>query len=439
MNPWHWLLITQDGDVRPCSHGSAPIGNLANNTIAEIWNGRPMQDLRSAILAGKVPPGCCPSGCPFQQSQVAFTEPMQAAYPSEEFVFGFDEKYYLEKHSDVRHAVKTKQLVSGLEHYLRHGNHERRAHRINTGFRHKLARRFRGYWARYLHDWNLLVPGRTRRNRNAILAIYEYCRGASVSRATPVDIVLSLTTACNLKCVMCPQGKGLITKPQHMPVTYVKGMRHYLKAASRICLSGVGEQTIAHGFYEILRTAPRGFDRSLKLNSNGHSLTDKRIQKLLNSGVTEISFSLDAATTATYMKIRGGDFNKVLTGISNLVAARRQGSSSNLEICINMTLSCENLSEAADFVELGKLLRVDVVVFSQLYSFGDTPGWSVTKGDWTFVYSEQMISRCPEEAQLNLNKAKAVSERVSMPIEFQSNVASYLTLPANIQNEPVKR
>ena len=26
--PWHWLIVTADGDVMPCSHGSRPVGNL---------------------------------------------------------------------------------------------------------------------------------------------------------------------------------------------------------------------------------------------------------------------------------------------------------------------------------------------------------------------------------------------------------------------------
>jgi MoaA/NifB/PqqE/SkfB family radical SAM enzyme len=211
-----------------------------------------------------------------------------------------------------------------------------------------------------------------------------------------------------------------------MPRVFLKKIERYLKTASRVCLSGVGEPTLAPNFSEILKVAPHGSDRSLWMNSNGHFMSDERIQEVLHSGFSEINFSLDAATPETYRKIRGSDFSEVLDGISRLLAARRKRSRNKLEICINMTLMRENLPEVEAFVVLGKSLGVDTIVFSQLYAFGDNQDWRVQRGGWTFVYSDQMLNRCPDEARRYLKKAKAMAENLSIPIDYQGNVASYL-------------
>lgn len=426
MLPWHWLLITQDGYVRPCSHGSLPVGNLAEASLTKIWNGQKMQELRASILEGKIHPVCHSRECPYQRPQVAFRDPTKPIFPKGKLAVDFDERFYLERYPDVARAVRSGALVSGFEHFLRHGCYESRKHRYKPRTLGAVFAPIKALVLKCCGRPDLLMPGRTRRVRNAIHAIHEFDRGATVVRSDPVDLVLSLTTVCNMRCVMCPQGRGLVANPQHMPLSMVNGIRPFVKKASRICLSGVGEQTVGKAFKEILRIAPHGPDRCLKMNSNGYSLTDKKIDELVKSSLTEFNVSLDAATPVTYGKIRGGDFRKVIGGITRLVEAKRRLLKNDLLICINMTLSRVNLSEAVDFVMLGKTLGVDLVVFSQLYSFGDNADWRVSRGDWMFEYSEQMIGRNFEEARTVLRKVKETAAQIGMLVEYRSNVEQYL-------------
>lgn len=426
MLPWHWLLITQDGDVRPCSHGASPIGNLRRQTLEEIWNGRSMQELRASILAGKIHSGCCARECPFQQSQVAIPSSQQPAFLGENFAFGFDDKHYLKKYADVRNAVEDRQFVSGLEHFLRHGQYERRKFRQVSRFRSKPVQFVYRQLALRLKRWDLLMPGRSLRDRNAIHAIEEYNRGMTVVRSVPVDLVLSLTTSCNLRCVMCPQGRGLMDKPQQMPANDIEKILPWIQTASRVCMSGVGEQTSADVFDDLMKMGPYQKDRSLWLNTNGHFVAGKKVRALLDSGVTKISFSLDAATSSTYSKIRGGDYETVLNNISGLLSARAHRARSKVKVCINMTLMKENLVEAADFVALAKKLGVDAVEFYQLYAFGDDPSWRVARDDWLFVYPEQMVFRYPDEARLHVRAARDAAKRLSVHVRYLNNVACYL-------------
>ena len=44
----------------------------------------------------------------------------------------------------------------------------------------------------------------------------------------------------------------------------------------------------------------------IMINTNGSPLTARRSQQLLDSGLTRLRFSLDAATPETYKKVRVG-------------------------------------------------------------------------------------------------------------------------------------
>lgn len=399
--PWHWAVVTNDGDVLPCSHGSASVGNLKDGTLEQIWNGPMMQEVRGAILEGRVHPVCACAECPFQREQPAFPvrqEPIQA---DEDLFREFDEAWYLETHAVVRQAVQARVFVSGLEHFIRHGRRDGAAYRL-----------------RGAPDMESSVP-------NAILALIEYARGATVVRNAPVDLIVVVTTLCNLRCVMCPQGMRLVENPHFLPAAFVAAVLEPLRRASRVIMSGVGEPTLAPPFWEIVRQLPPRDDLFLRVHSNGHFMTDEHAEMLLDSGMCEINFSVDAATDDVYAFIRGGDFGRVQRTIDILVAAKRRRGDTRLKVMMSFILMGANLDDAPKFVELGKRLGVDAVVFSQLFTFGDRPDWRVERQAGTFIYSEQMPSRHLPGMRKAVREIQAAAERTGTAVQLRDNVAAY--------------
>lgn len=60
--PWETLSITWDGAVVPCCYDynrKVVLGNIAQQTLTEIWNGEPMQALRAEFRANKVENPLC--------------------------------------------------------------------------------------------------------------------------------------------------------------------------------------------------------------------------------------------------------------------------------------------------------------------------------------------------------------------------------------------
>lgn len=404
MYPWHWLIVSQSGEMFPCGHGSKSVGTLTTHTADEIWNGPLMRDVRASLLAGTVHEVCRSTDCPYQQHHLAFTPTERPPALDEELARTFDDAWYLEVHPDVRDAVRRRLFASGLEHFARHGCSEGRAYRLLS--RTEVA----------------AAPSVA----NAALALLEYARGATILRSRPVDLVLQVSTVCNLRCVMCPHGTGAVDRPSHMPLDVLERMQDFVASAARMIVSGLGEPLLAPAFWRLVESCAHRDDIFIRANSNAQLVTPENARRLLDSGLKEISFSLDAATPATYAKIRGADFARATHGVRTMCAARRDHPRRSLEVFINMTLMAENIAEAPRFVELAAEIGADAVLFSQLFPFGDDPGWQVKRGDWTFAYAQQMLSLDPAKAAKHLTAASALAATLGVKVVFQSNTHTYL-------------
>lgn len=60
--PWHSVCVLWDGKVVPCCHdsnGLLPLGDLNVQSLDEIWNGGPMQQLRYEVITGQLKNALC--------------------------------------------------------------------------------------------------------------------------------------------------------------------------------------------------------------------------------------------------------------------------------------------------------------------------------------------------------------------------------------------
>ena len=64
--PWNALVVFFDGTVAPCAQdffAACRLGNVSENTLLNIWNGQPMQELRRAFAGGSISEYAACSGC----------------------------------------------------------------------------------------------------------------------------------------------------------------------------------------------------------------------------------------------------------------------------------------------------------------------------------------------------------------------------------------
>ena len=148
----------------------------------------------------------------------------------------------------------------------------------------------------------------------------------------PLYIQFDTTQKCNFKCPHC-----LITDDVNLDKLFSddtisnKGFERIIDEASEhkcpsIALHGTNEPLLDKGLEsKIEYVSKRGFI-DIMINTNASALTDNRIKKLLDSGLTRIRFSLDAATEETFNKIRvGGNYKKVIRNIERFVELKDKG------------------------------------------------------------------------------------------------------------------
>lgn len=68
--PWLWMMVTSDGQARPCCHATGNIGNVNEASIDEIWNGEKIVTTRESILRNEIPAICTAAACKFVQNMI---------------------------------------------------------------------------------------------------------------------------------------------------------------------------------------------------------------------------------------------------------------------------------------------------------------------------------------------------------------------------------
>jgi MoaA/NifB/PqqE/SkfB family radical SAM enzyme len=252
---------------------------------------------------------------------------------------------------------------------------------------------------------------------NRQLAKVEFKTGAQVVNSVPSNFTLETTTFCNLQCVMCPHGNGAMPTRAHLDTAVIAKLSSFLSHAKWIQVYGVGEPLLSPSFWRTLELLPAVPGIRTAINSNGTLLTEERMDRLLDSRLNLINFSLDAASPETYRRIRGADFDQVIGNIRELVCRRNLRASRRLTISLNMTLMRENIEELPAFVDLAADLGVDGIAFWPMREFEYADGWRTTKQAWEFVYEAQLLKHCPELANRMIEAALQRAGEKNLPAE----------------------
>lgn len=197
---------------------------------------------------------------------------------------------------------------------------------------------------------------KTVRNRIA-LSIIRRTNYPEKTFTSPFWVMIEPTSHCNLKCTMCPR-----TMPGavhgNMSFDQYKNIFDQFKHATHLRIQGLGEPFLNKDIFRMIEyTKDRGV--MTELYSNGTFITDELAQKIFNSGLNEIRFSLDGATKETYEKIRiNANFEKVLSNIKNFVNLRNK-IKHPIKVKIAVVAMIENYNELSKFVDIALDLGVD--------------------------------------------------------------------------------
>ena len=225
-------------------------------------------------------------------------------------------------------------------------------------------------------------------------------------RGMPVSISVEPTTSCNLSCPECPSGRKDFSRPQgkisleefQNVIDQMKGHLMYLM------LYFQGEPLLNPEFFDMVSYARRNKIYTAT-STNGHYLDDDNAKQLVRTGLDRLIISLDGTDQDTYEQYRrGGDIQKVLSGINNVVKWKKELRSSRPFLIIQFLVFKHNEHQIKDIKRLTKELGVRLELkTAQVYDhendilmIPENPKFSRYKrgGDGKWALKKPMRNRC---------------------------------------------
>jgi radical SAM protein with 4Fe4S-binding SPASM domain len=210
-------------------------------------------------------------------------------------------------------------------------------------------------------------PLEQRQAFNSSINEREAVQGVLRLESVPRRVILELTNACNLNCIMCGRSSGAFPAVNMCP-SMIGRLGDVLERCEEITLFGWGEPTLHPDFKVILETLDRYPARKYLL-TNGMRLAELA-PILMAHSLDLLGVSLDGANPRTNDRIRaGGNFEKVLEGIRRMVSIKEERSSAFPHINIVMTLMKSNLEELPEMILLARQLGIEEVKGVYLTAF----------------------------------------------------------------------
>lgn len=204
----------------------------------------------------------------------------------------------------------------------------------------------------------------------------RYGFGGRLTAEFPSQVIVDVTEVCNLECIHCPHPE--FKKSVHYTARYLdptlnakivdEVREHGAGNTQYIRYSSEGEPLIHPKGYDMIEYAARNSGVFVTLTTNGTIMNEKRMRRLLDSGVHMIDISIDAMTQETYAKVRvNGDLNVTRSNVINLLAWIRQ-SGSPTKVVVSFIEQPQNLHETEQFRVYWNEQGVDSVVVRRLHS-----------------------------------------------------------------------
>ena len=194
---------------------------------------------------------------------------------------------------------------------------------------------------------------------NSDLNIAEMEAGKEILKSYPRRLVLELTNACNLNCVMCGRNAADF-KPTVFDMDVFRSLEPIMDTIEEVTLMGWGEPTIHPHFNEMLEIINRHSARKY-FCTNGMNL--KKIKDaIFDYNVDVFAVSLDGATDETNSRIRrGSKIQQITEDLKEIVRIKKERGLKYPWINFVFCAMRSNIHELPDLVRLAAEIGIEEV------------------------------------------------------------------------------
>lgn len=240
--------------------------------------------------------------------------------------------------------------------------------------------------------------------QNSRFNLQETEEGKLTLSSHPRRLVLELTNACNLRCLMCGREHTEFT-PTFFKKEWLERLVPAMMMSEEVVLHGWGEPTVHPQFSEIMAWLERYPVRKY-FCTNGMRLGEIE-EDIFERHLDILAVSMDGATAATNDGIRtGADLDQITKALENIVHRRNREQLGYPYINLVFTAMKRNLEELPGLVRLAADLGLEEVKAVYLTSFSD-------ELDPEVLWDEKsMVKQVFEEA---MSEAKRTGVRIKLP------------------------
>jgi MoaA/NifB/PqqE/SkfB family radical SAM enzyme len=168
-------------------------------------------------------------------------------------------------------------------------------------------------------------------------------------------VYIEPTVACNLDCITCfrnawEQPIGRMNEATFASI--LEGLKA-LDPIPSVYFGGIGEPLFHHKTIEWI-AAVKALGVKVELITNGTTLTERKSQQLIDSGLDVLWVSLDGATPESYADVRmGAELPRVLENLRRLFRMRKGGHFPQPEIGVAFVAMKRNIDDLPKIIKMG--------------------------------------------------------------------------------------
>jgi radical SAM protein with 4Fe4S-binding SPASM domain len=243
----------------------------------------------------------------------------------------------------------------------------------------------------------------------------------------PLKLEMDVTTQCNLRCTMCYLSDPRYGKRARLDVD-VAGFRQLARQIFPFCglvsLSFGTEPLLHPHLAELLELVAEEEVPWRYVITNGLLLDAELIDAFVRIPLHGFSVSIDAATPATYERIRrGASWTRLMSNIRALQAAKSRAGSQFPRVTFNFVIMRSNLEELPALVRLAHELGAEGVSATHLTPFEGLD------------LEDELLSGEPERLSLVLAATRAEGERLGVPVALPDSFQTGSSAPRVLKEE----
>tara|TARA_B110000438_G_scaffold90981_1_gene90529 strand:+ start:2017 stop:2862 length:846 start_codon:yes stop_codon:yes gene_type:complete len=131
------------------------------------------------------------------------------------------------------------------------------------------------------------------------------------------SLIIEPTNTCNLRCTFCFVTDGMTRDGGFMDFNLFKKIIDDCNDLEHLCMHNWGEPLLHKDIFRMIEYAKNKGVNYVVMNTNGTLLTDKMINRIVNSKLDIIRFSIDGSAE-TFKRVRGVELENIEKNIKKL-------------------------------------------------------------------------------------------------------------------------